>query len=299
MNTTAHNGSTGAPEPARQRHYGPRTCRICLETVQPTFPTRTSSMASLGFKSDERPVYRSEDVELGRLLSPCMCKGSQRYVHEGCLESWRKMSPNQSSYWQCSICKFSYKISRLSWASYLRSTIVKLALTLTAFLTLIFVLGFVADPILSMWVDPVGTVAETVTGIMSDIEALKRPSHYEPDTWMEHWLKGFFSFGILGFVKFLVGLSPLHWWNVRSSVNGGFVRRPVQDGRGRIENISIYFVVVGAFTFLVAIWKAIGMTSSLLMDKLADSVMDVGTDDGDEEEDETPQTGTAFHAKAE
>jgi hypothetical protein len=158
---------------------------------------------------------------------------------------------------------------------------------LTVFLLLIFILGFFADPILSMWVDPVGTVADTVTGLVNDVEALKAPPPREPTGWLEHWLKGFFSFGILGFLKVVLTLSPFHWWNLRSGGAFGSGRRPAASGRARIENVNVLLVLVGAITFLIAIWKAIRKISEKMMDRIADSVLDVGDDDDDEDEQDT------------
>jgi len=37
------------------------------------------------------------DPELGRLFSPCLCRGTQRHVHVACLDRWRKMSHGQSA----------------------------------------------------------------------------------------------------------------------------------------------------------------------------------------------------------
>jgi len=281
----------GTQKTRRWRRYRPRTCRICLESVHPTFPDAASNgiLGSIGsFAFDGRPTYVSEDPELGRLFSPCKCKGSQRHVHQGCLEAWRKASPNTSNYWQCNICKFQYRFSRISWASYLRSTLTQLALTLAVFLALIFILGFFADVILSMWVDPIGTVVDTVN-LARGADAFETPPPPlgESNGWLQHWLKGFFSFGILGFVKVALTLSPLHWWNLRSSGILGIGRRPTVTGsRARMENINILLVLAGAVTFLVAIWKAIQKLSGLVMDRLADSVLDIGEDDDDDEEEE-------------
>jgi hypothetical protein len=37
------------------------------------------------------------DPTLGRLFSPCKCKGTMRYVHVECLRRWREMSVNKES----------------------------------------------------------------------------------------------------------------------------------------------------------------------------------------------------------
>ena len=67
----------------------------------------------------------------------------------------------------------------------------------------------------------------------------------EPDGWLEHYVKGFFSLGVVGFMKVFFAMSPWHWWNLRTSgvLNGGG-RRPGTTGRGRVENISWAVVMI-------------------------------------------------------
>eukprot|EP01060_Flectonema_neradi_P011854 TRINITY_DN1881_c0_g3_i1.p1 TRINITY_DN1881_c0_g3~~TRINITY_DN1881_c0_g3_i1.p1 ORF type:complete len:230 (+),score=9.52 TRINITY_DN1881_c0_g3_i1:57-746(+) len=43
----------------------------------------------------------------GTLISPCKCKGSLEWVHEECLQNWRKEAPDCS---RCSICKYEYQM---------------------------------------------------------------------------------------------------------------------------------------------------------------------------------------------
>lgn len=56
-----------------------------------------------------------------RLFKPCMCHGSMKYVHVGCLQEWRQNSVNSSSYFQCAQCGFKYNIYRPRLANYLLS----------------------------------------------------------------------------------------------------------------------------------------------------------------------------------
>lgn len=272
-------------ESTRPRRYGPRTCRICLDTEQPKFPTDVAS--TLGFSSAHpRPSYVSDDPELGRLLSPCKCKGSQKYVHEGCLNSWRLADPMATrNYWQCPTCKFNYRLARLHWASMLSSKWAQVALTLAVVAIGIFFLGFIADPILDLWFDPVGTISDTVSSVVADVEALKPSRYEEPSTWTDHFAKGFFSLGFVGFIKSLVAMGPWQWFNLRSSGLLGSGRRR-GTGRARVDNFNLVFVLIGAFTFLMAIWKAVRATSTRVLNNMSDKVLDVGEDDNDEVEDE-------------
>ena len=256
-------------------HYGPRTCRICLETEHPKFSSNvTSAFAST------KPTYESEDPELGRLLSPCKCKGSAKYVHEGCLSAWRLTNPGATrNFWQCPTCKFNYRLSRLRWASILSSRWSQLALTLVALIVSLFILGFIADPILDMWFDPVGSIADTVSSVVSDPDAVHIPPSYEePSTWLEHFTKGFFSLGLIGAIKSFVAMGPWHWMNFRSGGLFGSGRRR-GSGRGRMDNFNIMFVLIGAFTFFMAVWKFVKGMSARVLANMSNKVMDVDEDE--------------------
>ncbi|CAM1509471.1 Fc.00g032100.m01.CDS01 [Cosmosporella sp. VM-42] len=267
------------PQPSTDRHYGPRTCRICLDTEEPKFPTDTTTTFGVSATSS-RPTYVSDDPELGRLLSPCKCKGSQKYVHEGCLNAWRLANPTEArNYWQCPTCKFKYRISRLHWASALSNKWAQIALTVLIIILSIFVLGFMADPIFDLWSDPVGTISDTVTSVVTDIEALKPPPYQEPTTWSEHFVKGFFSLGIVGVFKSMIAMTPWQWWNLRQSGLINTTGRRQGTGRGRVENISWVFVIIGAFTFLMGVWKAVKKISVRVLERAKESVLDVGEDD--------------------
>lgn len=111
-------GSTGRQP--RERHYRPRTCRICLETVLPTYHPPSDSLPAF-LRSAPNVTYESEDG--GRLLRPCLCKGSQKYVHEQCLQAWRLQNPAAiRNYWQCPTCRYKYRLERMNWAHWISST---------------------------------------------------------------------------------------------------------------------------------------------------------------------------------
>lgn len=118
----------------------------------------------------------------------------------------------------------------------------------------VFVLGFVADPILRLWVDPFGSVV----GSIFDLDDEEDDGFYvpplvdddEPGSWAYHFFKGFASLGLLGFVKSFLVMSPWHWFNVR--IGGGRARR--RGGRERVDSLNWIVVVIGIFTFLAVGW---------------------------------------------
>ncbi|OAQ71033.1 Zinc finger, ring-CH-type [Pochonia chlamydosporia 170] len=265
------------------RRYGPRTCRICLETEHPKFPTDIPRTFGVSTTSSS-PVYESDDPELGRLLSPCKCKGSSKYVHEGCLDAWRLTNPTATrNFWQCPTCKFTYRLARLHWASRLSSKWAQIALTVVVIIVSLFILGFIADPILDLWFDPVGSIADTVSSVVSDPDGLRPQIYEEPATWAEHFTKGFFSLGLIGAIKSFVAMGPWHWINFRAGGLFGSGRRG-GTGRSRMDNFNLLFVIIGAFTFMMAVWKFVKAMSARILTNVSNKVMDVGDDDDDEDE---------------
>ncbi|KAJ8133319.1 hypothetical protein O1611_g310 [Lasiodiplodia mahajangana] len=240
-----------------------RKCRICLEWVPPTY----EDVGVLGGIRNRRPrrQYISEDGD--RLISPCLCKGSIKYMHEGCLKLWRDENPAKG--YQCDICKYRYRMERLSLAQRVRSPIISLMMTLLILFITIFVLGFVADPILGLWLDPVGTITDTIIpgGKLADEDIIDLG---EEDGWFEHLLKGVFSLGLLGFAKAFLAMSPWQWWNLRTSgiVSGGARR-------------------AGVLTFLYTVWKATRSYTERTLDRASQKILNVQTDeDSDDEDDE-------------
>lgn len=103
----------------QRRYHRPRQCRICLEVVQPSFNTPLESLPGV-FQPTPSVTYESPDG--GRLLRPCQCRGSQKYVHEGCLNAWRLADPSQRrNYWHCPTCRYNYRLERMTWASWIGS----------------------------------------------------------------------------------------------------------------------------------------------------------------------------------
>jgi len=267
----------------RRIHYPPYTCRICLEVVLPTFHVDDAySALPEAMRPAPRVTYESPVGDGGKLIRPCKCTGTAKYVHEECLQAWRRQDPMQKrNYWQCPTCSYKYRLQRLTWGSWVSSTASQLALTLSIFIVAMFVLGFVADPIINLYLDPVNTITSAggPTGSLIFDE--------EPVTWAEHFVKGAASLGLLGFAKFVLTLNPLNWWNMRGA--GGMMgSRGAAGGTGRdrLAQISWITIVIGIITFLVAVWKGVRAWARRTLEKAGDRVMDVpGADDEDDEDD--------------
>lgn len=113
----------------------------------------------------------------------------------------------------------------------------QITLTILILISIVFILGFVADPIISLYLDP-----------WSFLSPFSRNDSYyyedsEPYTWYEHFAKGFASMGVLGFIRVFV-VSPVSYFRI----GGGRARN---TGRDRYEQVSWIIILVGVGTFLV------------------------------------------------
>lgn len=131
------------------------------------------------------------------------------------------------------------------WARWITSTVAQLILTFSILLFTIFVLGFIADPIINLYLDPV----ETIVGseFWEETHVLDVPNLGEESTWFEHFLKGFASLGVLSVVKAFLALSPWRWY-LRGS---GLISGGRNTGRQRVASINWLVILFGVVTFLV------------------------------------------------
>ncbi|GAA5838070.1 hypothetical protein JCM3766R1_004194 [Sporobolomyces carnicolor] len=97
-----------------------------------------------------RICFDSEDDALGRLFSPCRCRGSSRYVHKECLAAWRKAAQNSSSFYRCETCTYEYRFRRTFVGNVINSRFSVFTLTIIAFLVLTWIAGFLANSLLSV-----------------------------------------------------------------------------------------------------------------------------------------------------
>ncbi|KAK8087026.1 hypothetical protein PG994_002000 [Apiospora phragmitis] len=238
-----------------------RQCRFCLEYVSPRYERGIGQL--FGNRPAKR-VYYSED-DGGYLISPCMCKGGQRYVHEGCLQQWRYNMAGTDNQFQCPTCQYQYQLERMTWAKRLRSPILAFVLAVSIVMFSIFLLGFVADPIISLWLDPVSTVGEGIGFFESDVEDEFPLGDLDEKGWSVHFVKGMFSSACLGVI-------------------GGGARRRGGTGRDRMENINLYLVLIGVFTFFWAVWTGTRKWTQRTLDMASQRVLNVQKDEEDEEQ---------------
>lgn len=76
-----------------------------------------------------------------KLISPCLCKGSMKFIHRTCLDTWRKS--NTKAYYQCDICKYKYKFYRNIIANLLRNEFIVILLSLLIYFLITLIIGFI------------------------------------------------------------------------------------------------------------------------------------------------------------
>ncbi|MCJ1329371.1 hypothetical protein MMC10_006050 [Thelotrema lepadinum] len=288
---TTHSHSHSRHQPQSERYWPSRTCRICLESVSPTLHMPPDSLPSFLQPRKPRVTYVSDDPTLGRLIRPCKCKGSARYVHEGCLRGWRHSDAGYTArnYWSCPTCGFKYRLRRLGWGHMIGSTASQLVLTLAIFVVVVFVLGFVADPIINFYMDPYDTFASGVGNLSGEGRGeglFPGDEEWEERGWGEHFGKGLAGLGLLGFLKALMAMSWWNWWNLRGALpgQGGGVRvGGGTTGRDRVAGVSFLVIAIGAGTFLWAVYKGVRAWSRRTLERASEKVMDVPLDDDEEE----------------
>ncbi|KAI0124516.1 hypothetical protein F4776DRAFT_630022 [Hypoxylon sp. NC0597] len=256
-----------------------RMCWICHDEVEATYE-ETGFLDGIRKRRPKRK-YISENGD--RLINPCLCKGSVKYVHEGCLKLWMSENPEA---WRCGRCRYQYRMERLTWAQRIRSPFVAVGLTILILLITIFLLGFIADPLLRVWADPTGAIVETLmTGrIILDEDEDEDNIFPEESGLFTHFVKGFFSLGLIGFIKVFLAASPWQWWNLRTSGLIGGGGRRAGTGRDRMQNINLTLVLIGVITFLYSVWKLTRQWTKKTLDEASRRILNVQRDNDDDDD---------------
>jgi hypothetical protein len=168
----------------------------------------------------------------------------------------------------------------LGWGRVVASVAAQIALTVVILFVVVFILGFVADPIINLYLDPWGYI-----GLAPRVPEDYYDDDDESSSWTEHFLKGFTSMGVIGFLKVLLA-SPFSYFRI----GGG---RGRATGRDRYEQVSWLIILVGVVTFLTAIYKGVRAWSLRILERAGERIMDVGNDDEEdefEEEQAPPET---------
>ncbi|KLO13979.1 hypothetical protein SCHPADRAFT_851864 [Schizopora paradoxa] len=84
------------------------------------------------------------DPELGRLIKPCLCKGSISYVHVKCLQRWRTTSVSKAAFFACPQCHYRYHFARTNAYGIATNPLFVGVLATTLFTILVYFASFLA-----------------------------------------------------------------------------------------------------------------------------------------------------------
>ena len=236
--------------------FSKATCRICFGGVE-------------------------DENELGRLISPCMCKGSMRYVHRHCLDQWRTTSTNKKSFYECDQCKYRYSFHRTLVASVLRTSLLLHILALVGVTIvvlfasyLVLVLEMIYFKFLSSNGDNVlledeeedhdhhlnlEYFVETELLILLD-NNLNLPLMYLPGLKLPHLVLGFALCGLTGFFYSSIGFIPFFI--------GG-------NNRTRVGGI-VFVVLIGIIRMFMSTYSLFKKWSGRVLESAENIVLEVG-----------------------
>jgi len=193
------------------------------------------------------------------------------------------------------LCGFQYNTKRLLIHDILLSRIARMLLTILIVILLMFLLGFIADPIINLYVDPVETMA--TQRFWSPVTVDNISEEAKDSWWIQHFMKGFVSIGVVGFLKAVLLANPWQFWNLRHSGLLGGGARAGNTGRDRAVNISWIAVVIGVSSALYFFYQQVAKFSHSTLTKFANNVIEVQMDDDDDDL-KAPTQATQSAAKA-
>ena len=247
-----------------------RRCRFCLEDVPAAINYPHPGLPH----AFQRPklVYAGEDPSLGPLIKPCLCKGSGRYIHEGCLRQWRESDPGRVT--KCSTCGYKFRSSQDH--RMIASRPVQALLTLAIFFFIMFLLGFVADPVISLYADTYNTLADQALDPLLSTEAVFRPVNVDEigagSSWLQHFMKGLSLLGVVSFFKVMLVTDPWNFWNLRGTGLLGGRARAGNTGRDRV--VTITWIAIGVGSALYYLFQQVHQLSELILLTLGNSILD-------------------------
>ncbi|KAF9976156.1 hypothetical protein BGZ73_009070 [Actinomortierella ambigua] len=252
----SHFAAQSRPSAPSQPHMEDRQCRICLGGP--------------------------DEAELGRLISPCMCKGSMKYVHVECLNEWRTRSPKRESHYKCDTCKYEFSFRRTSFAKYLSHPATLFILTILAFALAVFAAGFVMKLLMYLFMEEFDFTLDPEEGLDADkvIQMTEDKIVFRPPDSLRavfridstHMVFGSLLVSIVGFLQLLVSAILMggggHVFQIGGFGLGGRRRggRGARQGEAGISSFIIVLVLVfGLFKSLYVTYRFVrGQTRKAL-----------------------------------
>ncbi|KAG0208216.1 hypothetical protein BGX28_000743 [Mortierella sp. GBA30] len=266
---TATSASTAGTASAHDPPMEERQCRICLGGAD-------------------------EEDTLGRLISPCLCKGSMKYVHVECLNAWRARSPKRESHYKCDTCKYSFSFRRTSFARWLAHPLTVFVLTILVFAAAVFAAGFAMKLVLYLMLDephdfiyPVDVDdfdADQLVKLKQQMYVFKTPDSLRAVFRIDktHMVFGSFFVSIIGFLQLLLstiwmggggGVFRIGGFGLGGRRRGARGERQVEAGIGGV--LMVVILVFGLFKSVYMTYQFVNRISRRVLAKAEMMVLEV------------------------
>jgi len=124
------------------------TCRICLESeniVQIKNVNQKNDNKNNQNEEIENQIIDNNNIVYNNFISPCICHGTMKYVHESCLKKWIPNHVKKTKKAECEICKTNYKIKFETKSIYNKKKMCNFIEKILTFIGIIFLLIFIFD----------------------------------------------------------------------------------------------------------------------------------------------------------
>lgn len=88
------------------------TTHKVLHKVLHKVRNKMSSTESSPLAKTEQCRICLEDEQPSNMIYPCLCSGTNKYVHDNCLKNWIILTDNREFKKKCPTCHYTYKMSR-------------------------------------------------------------------------------------------------------------------------------------------------------------------------------------------
>lgn len=243
--------------------------------------------------ADERTcrICFSPEAPEEKLISPCKCRGTSKWIHIDCLNQWRNHSQNSKSFYRCDQCHYEYSFRRTDLAKILLSRWTLLGLTLGAFTAATFVGGFIVkfglfllppeyllgnsgwSSNFSFFYTPLDAGTDMLSAASALIPSTPRVWRdiFVVDVW--HFMQGIISLGIIGIVGFMGtgGLFSLRTFHPRRTRRQG-------DGLGFTELAFIAVILLGCGKVGFSMWQRVQRMVKKRLADLGERILEVDPD---------------------
>ncbi|KAJ3246556.1 hypothetical protein HDU78_006776 [Chytriomyces hyalinus] len=184
-----------------------KMCRICFDTDDDQ--DRFVNDATVAHAGND--LHKDNLNGLGRLISPCKCKGTMKFVHLHCLNEWRKVNPTSASHFQCDQCGFKYHFERTKIAHILRNEAVVTTLTFLSFILLVFLAGFLGKLLIIFFLEQEAAAFSKISpdDLEDDLDRFLHKFMTHPKLFslfsfdVTHFMSGAVIVGVVGSMSFV------------------------------------------------------------------------------------------------